>query len=407
MDPAANWLRSPSGTLALDVAMVAAVFAVGVGGQVAARNDAAVESAPLSVAMVVCAFGAAASLWWRRQRPMTVFAAVLVWTILASAIDEPGLFSAQTGAEVMIGCFAVGAWSRRRRGVALSVVAVLFVLLAGASARKDTSIPSSLAFALALVALPAVAGVAARTRRQYLEEVEHRLSESERERDVQARRAVLDERTRIARELHDVVAHHVSLIGVQAGAARIAMDRSPERAIAALTAIEESSREAVQEMRHLLDALRPLTTDDPRAPQPALERLPALVERVRAVGYEISLEISPEIDGGDRGGTLLSEAASLSAYRVVEEALTNVTRHSLATRAYVRVHTTADVLTIDVGDPGPARPYDPGARPNELRGGRGRQGMQERVAIFGGTLRTGPTPDGGFRVVATFPRRST
>ena len=200
-----------------------------------------------------------------------------------------------------------------------------------------------------------------------------------------------------------MVAHHVSLIGVQAGAARIAMDRSPERAIAALASIEESSREAVQEMRHLLDALRPLTTDDPRAPQPALERLPALVERVRAVGYEISLEI----DGGDRGGTLLSEAASLSAYRVVEEALTNVTRHSLATRAYVRVHTTAGVLTVDVGDPGPARPHDPGARPNELRGGRGRQGMQERVAIFGGTLQTGPTPDGGFRVVATFPRRST
>lgn len=386
----------------MDVAILGSVFAVGVGGQIAARTDGSVEAAPLSLALVACAFGAAAALWWRRRAPMIVFAAVIGWTIVASAIHDPGLFSAQTGAEIIIGCFAVGAWSRRRRGFALSVVAALFVFLVAASLRKDTSIPASFAFALALVALPTVAGVAARTRRRYLEEVEQRLSEAEQDRDVRARRAVLDERTRIARELHDVVAHHVSLIGVQAGAARIALDRSPDLARVALNAIEESSREAVQEMRHLLDALRPLTGDGSRAPQPGLERLPALVERVRAVGYQVSLEI----EGDDRPASLLGEAVSLSAYRVVEEALTNVTRHSAASRATVRVHTTADVLTVEVADPGPTRPSETAVRLNELGGGRGLQGMAERVAIFGGTLETGLTCDGGFRVAATFPRRS-
>jgi signal transduction histidine kinase len=231
-------------------------------------------------------------------------------------------------------------------------------------------------------------------RAAYLAEVEQRLADAERERTERAEAAVGAERARIARELHDVVAHHVSLIGVQAGAARATLDRSPERARAALSSIEQSSREAVHEMHRLLHVLRPVGGEAPGSgaqlsPQPTLPDLPATAARWSQAGLEVSLQLTGPIDAVD-------PARSTCAYRIAEEALTNVSRHSSATAASVTV-TVGDQVTVDVLDPGPARvTTSPGS-------GRGLVGMRERAAIFGGTVSAGQ--DGtGFRVTARLPR---
>ena len=400
MDGASRWLRSPQAARATDAFMIAIVFAIGLAGHIAASSNAKVEAATIGPAIVVCALGASLSLWWRRSRPLLVLVIGIGWAALGSAIQPPGLFSIQIGIELIIICFSIGAWNlRRRRGYVLLTLLGL-VLLSGAS-KGGSSLLASSAFVLALVALPTMAGVAARARRQYLEEVERRLSEAERERDERTQRAVTEERTRIARELHDVVAHHVSLIGVQAGAARTAIDRAPERAKIALAAIEASSRDAVIEMRHLLDALRPLTGDNDRAPQPGLHSLPALVTRVRAAGYDIQLEHVSPLD--DITNATIGEALSLSVYRVVEEAVTNVTKHSMATTMHVIIRTTPEDIRVDIHDPGPAHCHN-SSRPMNPNG-RGLLGMIERARLFGGDVQAGPNAAGGYDVFATFARR--
>jgi signal transduction histidine kinase len=294
------------------------------------------------------------------------------------------------------------------------VVLVAGALLAFVSAASDdaNSLATAGAFALALVAFPAVAGAASRARRQYLDEVEARLAAAERDRGEQARRAIADERTRIARELHDVVAHHVSLIGVQAAAARTALDAAPDATRAALGEIERSSRDAIAELRALLDVLRPESDSagiraaaDGFAPQPGLERLDELVARIEAAGYRVSCEVS----GAE---CRLPPAWSLCAYRIVEEALTNVVRHSRAMAVTIAIDLRDNPATICVRDPGPAKTFagrraigsdrSSGAT-SDSHPRRGHAGMAERVALYGGTVCCGPTGDGGYAVTATIP----
>jgi signal transduction histidine kinase len=265
------------------------------------------------------------------------------------------------------------------------VVALMALAVVGA-VHDGGGVAASFAYSFALVALPAVLGYATRTRRQYLAEVEARLAAAERDRDERARVAVVEERQRIARELHDVVAHHVSLIGVQAGAARTALTSSPERAAAALSAIEESSRAAVGEMRQLLDVLAP--RDGLAPPQPDLAAVPVLVDRWRASGVRVDAQLT-----GDP--STVAPTVSACAYRIVEEALTNVARHSAAMEVTVRVRID-QVVHVEVSDPGPRRSV-----PSAPSAGRGLTGMRERVELCGGTLEAGPVPDGSFRVVAT------
>lgn len=217
-----------------------------------------------------------------------------------------------------------------------------------------------------------------------------------------ARHAVGVERMRIARELHDVVAHHVSMMGIQAGAARKVLDRCPEQASAALAAIESSSRDAVNELQNLLGFLRQEGDLDTTAPPPTLEAVPILIEQVRQAGVSIDLRY----DGVDAG---LSSGLDLSAYRVIQEALTNVVKHSgPGTRAAVTVVQSPSSLDVIVFDDGGGVPVSgpvlasPGGAD---RNGNGLLGMQERVALHGGTLDTGPTIGGGYEVRATFARR--
>ena len=203
------------------------------------------------------------------------------------------------------------------------------------------------------------------------------------------------ERVRIARELHDVVAHHVSVIGVQAAGARRMMVRQPARAAEALSSIEASSREAVAELHRLLGFLRRAGDVDELTPQPGLAQLGDLIAEVGKAELTVALTIEGEAKD-------LSPTLEVSAYRVIQEALTNTRKHSTATNASVRIQYGTAMLEVEVIDNGPDR----GARPAGTSAGHGLIGMRERAALHGGHLRAGPRPGGGFAVHATFPLNS-
>jgi signal transduction histidine kinase len=219
---------------------------------------------------------------------------------------------------------------------------------------------------------------------------DRRLAVAQRERDVAAREAVLDERVRIARELHDVIAHHVSTMVVQAGAERrlLAGDQAETREV--LGTIERVGRSALGEMRRMVGVLRQDQADD-LTPQPTLADIPELVAQMRAAGLAVELHTSGE-------PRELPVGLQLSAYRIVQEALTNAFKHAGSARVLVEVGYTADTLELLVRDDGP----DSGAEPGS---GHGLVGMRERVAMYGGRIETGRHPDGGFGVRVLLPAR--
>ena len=245
-----------------------------------------------------------------------------------------------------------------------------------------------------LLAAAWVLGTGVRQRRAHAAELQDRAARLEREREEKAQQAVTQERLRIARELHDVVAHSLSVIGVQAGAARLVLDADPDpaRARAAVAAIEATANQAMAEMRRALDILR----DTERygaalAPLPGLRQLPALLDQVRAAGLAVDLTVA----GTPRP---LATSIDLSLYRIVQEALTNALKHARATHAEIMVCYRAHDITVEVSDDGRG-PSSSGARSQ----GAGTIGMQERVALFGGELRVGPRPQGGYVVRARLP----
>lgn len=209
------------------------------------------------------------------------------------------------------------------------------------------------------------------------------------ERAAAEKRRADEERLRIARELHDVLAHSISVINVQAGVGLALLDTNPEQARTALTTIKAASKEALGEVRQVLDTLR-TPGDAPRAPAPGLDRLPELVEQ--AAGAGLSVEIETE---GER--TALPPGTDLAAFRIVQEALTNVVRHSGSRAARVRIAYAPGRLGLRIDDDGPATRSDAGGS------GNGLAGMRERAAALGGTIEAGPRPDGGFRVRADLP----
>ncbi|MEU8042215.1 sensor histidine kinase [Streptosporangium sp. NPDC049078] len=209
--------------------------------------------------------------------------------------------------------------------------------------------------------------------------------------ELLARRAVSEERTRIARELHDVVAHSVSVMVMQAGAARLMLrpDQLVERET--LTVVEEAGREAVEELRRMLGLLRTDSGEDGLAPQPSLARLEDLVEQVRAAGLEVELTVRGE-------ARPLPAGLELSAYRIIQEALTNTLRHAGPTRVTVTVSRLPRTLRLEIVDDGPKDGHT-----GPQGAGHGLIGMRERVALFHGRLATGPLRDGGYSVSASFP----
>jgi signal transduction histidine kinase len=227
--------------------------------------------------------------------------------------------------------------------------------------------------------------------RRVLGDRERRLRLAERERDVAAREAVVAERARIARELHDAIAHNVSMMVVQAGAERRVLEPEQESTREVLESVEEIGRGALTEMRRLVGMLR-ADEVDPLAPQPSLADLPRLVEQVREAGLPVELEVV-----GERRE--LPVGLELSAYRIVQEALTNALKHAGDAQATVRVRYLQDSLELEVVDDGP------GATSTAIGGGHGLVGMRERVALYGGRFEAARRPSGGFTVRALLPLR--
>ncbi|GAA2705476.1 sensor histidine kinase [Micromonospora olivasterospora] len=234
-------------------------------------------------------------------------------------------------------------------------------------------------------------GRAVHARRATTEALRERARVAEQSQRSLAERAVADERRRIARELHDVVAHHVSVMGVLATGARRVLRRDPDAADEAIATIEDTSRATLREMRRLLDVLR--TEAEPAAelaPQPGLAAIETLVEQVREAGLPVTLTV-------EGGPGPLEEGVALTVYRIVQEALTNALKHAGAATAVVRLSFGAAFLAVEVTDTGR------GPVPGRDRIGHGLVGMRERVGLYGGTLRTGARPGGGYRVYARIP----
>ena len=307
------------------------------------------------------------ALLWRARRPELVTAVALAATVpyhlLAPELVIP-----------FAGLAAV--WTLTlMRPPSVSLVG-LAGLLAVSSINAFTTVPEEAVFAMGLAVTVWALAEAARNRIDAAHEAE--------------RRAADTEKTRIARELHDVIAHSVSVIVVQAGAAGDVFDTHPEQARTALLAIERSGREALAELLRLLGAVFPDDLRAPSAPQPGLDRLDELAGQVRAAGLDVTVTI-------DGTPSALPAGIDLSAYRIVQEALTNTLRHAGARSVEVTVRHRADVVEIDVVDDGTAPPRTSDGP------GYGIIGMRERAAVLGGTLDAAPTAHGGFRVRALLP----
>jgi signal transduction histidine kinase len=231
-----------------------------------------------------------------------------------------------------------------------------------------------------------------RSRREREADLKERTEQLKIEREENAQRAVLDERVRIARELHDVVAHHVSVMGIQAGAARKVLNKQPDKANEALSTIEASSRQAISELHRLLGFLRPKNQVEGVAPQPSLKYLDILVEEIRNSGLPVEIRII----GKEQ---TIPEIIDVSAYRIIQEALTNILKHAGPAKATVTLKYLHDMIELDISDNGKGKVTNSEKKP----GGRGIIGMKERVNLHGGELETGNKPDGGFFVRAKLP----
>ena len=322
-----------------------------------------------------------AALVLRRRYPVAMLGFVLATTLGYLLLDYPRgpIFLA------LIVAFVNAVMSGRRAAAVVSVVVGYFSFLWLPSLVGIEPAPSwaqALGLGAWLLVLLTFAEIARGRREQGIE--------SARARGEAERRHASEERLRIARELHDVLAHNISLINVQAGVALHLIDERPEQARTALAAIKEASNEALSELRSVLDVLRRGYEEPPRSPNLGLDRLDDLVSRTNAAG----LSVSKHVDGAPR---FLPAEVDLAALRIVQEALTNVTRHAEGARATVRVGYGESELTVQIDDDGRGSPATLSG------GGRGIRGMRERAAALGGELEAGPRAGGGFRVLARFP----
>jgi signal transduction histidine kinase len=352
---------------------------------------------------VVLAFGVtmALALLWRRRHPVPV--AAVVYGLAAGHLavrDTVRMFDVA----VLVALYAVVKYAPHPRwGVLAGAGAAVGVLIAAWTEQLHTGNFWTVAFAVGAVTTATwFSAYGVRTRRLYIASLEERAATLQRERDHLSRLAAADERAAIARELHDVVAHSLSVMIVQADGASYTLDPAAAEARRALATIADTGREALLDMRRVVAVLRgsaPETPDEERLSEerrrPGLSELGPLIERAGAAGLSVTVEPLGE-------PLRLSPAMDLTAFRIVQESLTNALRHAgPSASAAVRLDWTGpDGLTITVSDDGgtaPAAAPDPAA-------GHGLVGMRERAAAHGGSLTAGPLPGGGWRVTATLPR---
>ncbi|PSK98082.1 signal transduction histidine kinase [Murinocardiopsis flavida] len=330
----------------------------------------------------------------RRMAPLSVFVAVTAVAVGAQAAD--GFAWAAAGPGMGIAAYAIGRHHRLRRArVALACAAALTIMSSLMDAQPQEAVTWFFtAYSLAMVAGAWWAGRLVRLRAAHVAELQARAERLERARDAHGRAVLAEERSRIARELHDVVAHHVSVMTVQATAGRRVMERDPDRARQTLTDIEETGRQALAEMRRIVGVLRTGAAEAAaRAPQPGLAGLDELVDQVREAGMTVVLRLEGR-------SYPLPSGLDLTLYRVVQESLTNVFKHAgEGAGATVSVRYEPRLVQVLVEDDGAG----PGARGGGDEPGHGLLGMRERVGLYGGELAAGPGAAGGFAVSARVP----
>ncbi|MEU6116524.1 sensor histidine kinase [Streptomyces sp. NPDC047117] len=398
--------------VALDAVLAAAVLAVILTGAAAGphgRYGPRFGDRPLEASTVLLATLACGALVLRRRYPRTVLAFTGAMTLaeLVTSTSEP---RGPVAAASVIAVFTVAARTDRPTTWRIGALTVL-VLTAAAmlTSTRPWYAQENLAI-FAWTGMAAAAGDAVRSRRAFVDAIRERAERAERTREEEAGRRVAEERMRIARELHDVVAHHIALVNVQAGVASHVMDSRPDQAKQALAHVREASRSALEELRATVGLLR--QSDDPQAPTepaPGLGVLDQLIDGFVRAGLPVELELPP---GSPEG---LPASVDLTAYRIVQEALTNVHKHAgEGARATVRIVRSAEALTLTVLDDGGGGPARPRPRPGEQQepadrtdgGGHGLIGMRERVAALRGSVETGPRPAGGFKVRVRLPLQS-
>jgi signal transduction histidine kinase len=315
-----------------------------------------------------------------RRAPGPVVAAVAALTAAGTLLEPATAFGPPPLALVfaVAGAVARGALRWALISAAAAWLAVVTATAVGASGWSPPRLIGATLLVLAALGVGEFARTRRERRRAWIRAAEQRRQSAEQ-----------TERVRIARELHDVLAHSLSSIAVQAGVGLHLMDSDPERARAALLAIRSASTGALDEVRSVIGVLRS-DTDVPLRPEPGLDRLPELAETARAAGVAVEVAVGT--------GAEVPSALQFAVYRIVQEALTNVVRHAKATRASVRVAEEEDAVTVTVRDDGRGLPGDEGTE------GSGLLGMRERAELLGGTLRAGPADGGGFEVLARLPK---
>jgi len=381
-------VRRP-GRLAVDVAVGVAAAVVTASG----TSDRVAAWLP-RWAIVPLALGQGLLLLARRRSPLAVLAGVTLLSVFMLIVGYPD------GSAIFAPCCAAYAVAMHGRGGGaelagtlrgLAAVLLAAVALAVASATPGARSPTGAwtSFTLgALVAASWVLGYALRTRRAYVAELRDRAARLEAEEGERAARAVVDERLRIARELHDVIGHSISLIAIQSEAAARSARSNPDAVPAFLRRISAASRQALTEMRSVVAVLRP-DGEAELSPQPGLEQVGKLVASLRAGGLETQLDMEP---------MHLPSGIALAVYRIVQESLTNVLKHAgTGARTGVTIIRSGGAVRVSVHDDGAG----PSGRASSTA--HGIVGMRERVAAYDGTLRTGARPGGGFEVEASIP----
>jgi signal transduction histidine kinase len=339
-----------------------------------------------------------AALLIRRGRPL--FVAVVCMAALTT-LYALGHFGELLNLPTIVALYTVAAQGNRRRTIVVGAFAMVWSAGLAWIARStwpdfitDVGVPT-----LAEIVLPAAAlllGETVRSGRELLEVYAARAAQAEADRELDVIRRVEEERLRIARELHDIVAHTVAGINVQAGVAVEALEAQPEVARRAMLQVRSSGREALQELRVTMAVLRDAKSKEPLIPVPHLDQLHELAEHARSAGVRVTLK-------RDTSAALLPAVVELTAYRIVQEALTNVIRHTDARHVAVSVTCENNMVIVEVTDDGTSTSdgrVDNGSAPAL---GFGLIGMTERAAAIGGRAEHGPIPDGGFRVHAVLP----
>lgn len=336
---------------------------------------------PLTIALLL-------PLAWRRNHPREVFA-IIALICFGQWLANIAIMPANLA--VLVAMYSVAARSTTGWAVAAALVTEFGLLLA--MVRWGDAIAAPFVTMSVFVVTIWISGIYSNMRRRYVESLVERAERAERERDQQAQIAAAAERARIARELHDVVAHNVSVMVVQADGATYALDHDPEQARRALQTISGTGRQALAEMRRLVGVLRrdAGNPDEEYAPQPGVDQLEDLIGKVRESGLPVDLTV----EGTPRE---LPEGEQLAIYRIVQEALTNTLKHGGPdVRARVEIAYGRDEVVLRITDNGR------GAGAPRGEGGHGLIGMRERASMYGGTVEAGPRLGGGFQVVARIP----